>query len=250
MNIFRTSAVFLLLTSATIAHAQGIIEGVTLIQKFLPSKNKDAWPMPEINLTETASRAVANDRLAIVFFAEEDGATIEAAAQKVNVALSAAIKKSQEKDKVRIQSEGYHVVPQYDPMGLRRGWKAHAELSVEVPMEKSALLDNIGDGLAVKTLRLSVSDELHRKTEQELIQQAVQGFLLKGQAVADAIGFCGIQMTQATITHSGSDNGTPHPMPAQARTLESAIPVEAGTSRLEVAVSGMVRMVRDGCDKK
>ncbi len=190
-------------------------------------------------------REVANDWLRVTLSTTDEDADPAALAGRVNETMAWALGKARGETRVRTRSGGYNTHPVFDKNRIRR-WRASQELVIESAdfEAATALLGKLQTRLELRSMDFSVSPELRREVQDELIGEALGAFQERATLVRKKLGASGFEIVRLAIDTPG---GSAPPRPFMARssmaTAEMAPPaVAGGTSRIQVQVAATIEL--------
>ena len=201
----------------------------------------------QVELQAEASREVQNDLMNASLYAEFSDAVAARVADQLNRASADALKAAGEFPAVKARSGSNHTYPTYDRAGKATGWRGRAELRLESKDSRAmaALIGKLQSTMQLGGVSFSVSPELRRQAENELISEAVAAFRARADIAAKAIGGRSYKIRRIGL-NTGGMQPSPRPMAARALSAQSAevsTPVfEAGTSIVNVVANGMVEV--------
>jgi predicted secreted protein len=199
-------------------------------------------PPPAVTLSASATASVTNDRMVASLRAESDNADPVTAANTVNTRMAAALARAKSVKSVEAMTSGYTSY-QVTEKNQPTRWRVTQTLQLTGSdfAALSALVSQLqGDsGLVVNGINFSVSDDLRRKTEDTLTQQAIKAWQVRAADAARGFGFDAWHLGKVAI--QTGDYVRAQPMMRQASAFgASAAPVavEAGNTDVTVTVSG------------
>jgi predicted secreted protein len=212
-----------------------------------------AQPRPErpgfnqVELQAEVSREVRNDLMLASMHAEANDASAAKVADELNRVTAGALKTAGEFKAVKARSGFNQTFPVYDRNSKLTGWRGRAEIRLESKdfAAMAGLIGRLQSSMQLGAVTFTVSPELRRQAENELITEAVAAFRDRAEIAAKAIGG-----KRYRIRRIGLDTGgmfpPPRPMAAQARMAAPAEVTppafEGGTSTVRVAASGSIQV--------
>jgi len=200
-------------------------------------------PVPVISVSASSTATVPNDRLHAWFRVEVDNASAAAAAAEVNQRVARILAKLKALPDAQTSTSGYTTQQIVDKAKPTR-WRVTQTIKVEGG-DFAAIGDAAGrlqaeDGAALSGLSFGVSDELRRRTQDAITQQAIAAWRARAQAAAQGFGAAGWRTGRVTI--QAGDGPRPYPMMARAEMQMAAAPapapLEAGSTDVTVSVTG------------
>ena len=200
-----------------------------------------------VSLSASAERAVANDVLVAVLYAERSGGDQARLAEEVNRTVRGALDRAEREETVTASTLGYNTWPQYRDQVLR-GWRVRQSIRLE-SRDGEALAGLLGDlqqDLALESVGYTVSPEARAAVEEALIAEALAGFRARASLVASEMQRGGYRLVDISVNTRG---GRPQPvlMRGAAMAMESARAtapaLEGGDQTITVDVSGTVELL-------
>ena len=200
-----------------------------------------------VTLSASAGREVANDLLVAELYAQQEGTDAAGPAGEVNRRIQWALERSKRTDGIEIQTLDYHTSPIYRDQRLA-GWRVRQALRLEsTDAERlSALIGDLQERLAVRSIGYRVSPGALDAAESALVAAAIAAFQARADQVAEHFGRPGWRLVEAHV--SSTANERPPMVMARGAALraEAASPtLEAGTERVEIRVNGTVELAVD-----
>lgn len=226
----------------------GVI-GLAALMAALPASARDQGESrhggPQATLSAQASSVVVQDTVQITLASELSAASQVEAAQALNKVLDATMKQAKGHKGIEVRSGAYRVWPTSKQDSKVTEWWAHGEI-VLTSMDLDAvakLASELGDRMPIAGMSFSVSPQRRAAEEKALLEQAVQAFKVRAQALTQALGF---ESYRYRTIELGGDGAQYQPMP---RMMMSAMasdkvgaPVEAGTETVMVTVHGSIAL--------
>jgi len=207
----------------------------------------DAAPTYDrINFRVTASRDVDNDTLVAVMYHERSGQKPASMADEVNRTIAWAVDLAGKTSGIKVQTLQYRQEPIYRNQ-IISGWKVRQSIRLESE-DVAALSELVGElqsRLSVSSLRYTISAEVRRKVEDELITEALDRFKRRGKLISREIGRPDYRIVNIDIATSGGS-----PAPVRMRTVSAmaesgsvtAPTLEPGVQSVTVSVSGTIEL--------
>lgn len=194
-----------------------------------------------------ATREIANDWSTARLSVSAEGKDPALVADEVNTQMAAALKTANRASGVTVESGAYVTHPVYSSNRIVR-WRAQQEIRLESgDVDKlSELIGQLqGDRVALSGIDFSVKRETREKMEAELVEEALAAFRARAALIAKGMGARDWSLVEMNVgqqrggreQHFGGTR-------MRASTLSDAAPpsFEAGTSDLQVSVSGTVEL--------
>ena len=192
-----------------------------------------------------STRDVENDWITATVGITAEDANPAALADRINKDMAWALEQARAESKVKAKSGGYSTFPVHDDAGRIRRWQASQQLVLE-SSDSAAITRLVGAlqaRLQLQSFEFSVSEELRRKVQEELVTQALTAFRARAALVAKGLGASGFSLDDVSI-ETGPQWQPPMMMRgemAMAKSDSVAPPaVQAGTSRVAVTVNGSI----------
>lgn len=201
---------------------------------------------PQAQLQAEANAEIAQDTVKITLATELSDTTQTAVADALSKALQDTMKQAkadaQGKTAIKISSGNYRIWPMNDRDGKITNWRGRAEIlleSTDFPAA-SELAAALSDRMPVDNLRFSVSPQARAKKEEALLQEAVQAFRDRAQALTQAFGFAGYTIKEINLGGSGARYESAPRMMAMAAADKASVPLEGGTEMVSVSINGSI----------
>ena len=196
----------------------------------------------------SASKAVLQDEVQVVFTTQATGAT----AAEVNRALSDALNQARTNlavpDGVEISTGGFNVYLDYGKDNKPRGWTGRASLVVDSKKLESVsvVIEHLGKSLAVSSVRFSLSREARREQEKTLMQDLAQELGQRAGLAAQAFGFERFEIM--ALDFAGGADFSARPVMQRMAAVPTmadagpALTLEPSMTTVEISVTGQVRL--------
>lgn len=209
-------------------------------------------PPPPQNVVQLAAQGsveVSQDVLTMVMSTSRDGGEAALVQSQLKAALDGALseaKKSAQTGLLEVRTGNFSLHPRYGKDGKINGWQGSAELVLEgKDFVRIATAAGKIQTLALAGVSFSLSREQRTKVEADAQAMAIERFRAKAQDVAKAFGFHDYSLREVSV-NAGEQGYAPRlMMKARAASFaadESAVPVEAGKTTVQVNVSGSVQL--------
>jgi len=201
----------------------------------------------QVELQAEASREVQNDLMTANLYAEASDPSAAKVADQLNRVTAEALKTAGAEKAVKARSGYSQTYPVNDRNGKVTGWRGRSEIRLESKDTRAmaALVGRLQSTLQLSGVSFSVSPELRRQVENELINEAVAAFKSRADIAAKAIGGRAFKIRRIGL-NTGGMQPSPRPMLARgmaAQSAEVSTPVfEAGTSVVNVVAAGTVEV--------
>ena len=214
-----------------------------------------AQTMPHVNLqnvaqlTASGSVEVQQDLLSISMNTTRDGVDAGTVQTQLKQALDTALAQAKQAalpGQLDVGTGNFSLYPRYGKDGKINGWQGSTELVLE-GKDFARITTTAGkiQTMTLSNVSFALSREQRAKVEGDAQTLAIDRFKIKALEVAKGFGFTGYTLRDVTI--NANDQGyIPRPrmmaMQAKSDMAESAVPVEAGKSTVQVNVTGSVQM--------
>jgi predicted secreted protein len=195
---------------------------------------------PTVSVSASATTSVANDRMFALLRAEVDNADPVRAAADVNARIGKAIARAKATPGVEVKTSGYSSYQITDKTVTR--WRVQQSVSLESGdfAALAGLLTKLQseDALVMSSMSFGVGNDVRRKAEDALTQEAIKGWQARAQSASKALGFDAWRVGHVNVM-TGEPPMRPQPMMRMAAG-GSAAPVnaEGGNTDITVTVSG------------
>lgn len=200
-----------------------------------------------VELQAEAHREVANDLMTAVIFTDMNDSDAARLANTVNRSINGGILIAKGYPSVRLRTGAVQTFPVYDRSQRPSGWRSRAEIRLESKdfQATSALVASLQVTLQLGGISFSVSPDLRRLTQDELMVEAIAVFRARAEIARTALDGRSYKIRRMSINPLGSPG--PRPMVAMARAAQAQDPVaapqfEGGTSQISVVVNGSVEV--------
>jgi predicted secreted protein len=199
-----------------------------------------------IDFRVSAAREVDNDMLIAVMYYERNGQQPALLADDVNRTITWAVDLAKKRSDIKVQTLNYRQDPLYKNQTIA-GWKVRQSIRLE-STDATALSTLIGElqkRLSVASLQYTVSPDVRRSVEDELIVEALNRFGRRAELIAKELGRPDYRIVNVDIV-TADDHPGPVRMRAVATMAESgsvrAPKLEAGVQSVTVKVSGTIEL--------
>lgn len=200
-------------------------------------------PVPVVNVAASSTATVPNDRLNAWLRAEAENTSAAAAAADVNSRVTRVLAKLKALPDVQVSTSGY-TSHQVVEKGKSPRWRISQSIRVEGG-DFAAIGDAVArlqaeDGMLLSGISFGLSDELRRRTQDAITQQAIAAWRARAQSAAQGFGVAGWRPGRITI--QADEPARPYPRMARAEMSIAAasapVPLESGSTEVNVTVSG------------
>jgi predicted secreted protein len=203
----------------------------------------------QVSFRIEVGRDVENDLVTAILNVTAEALKPAKLADTINSTMSWALEQARANQKVKSRSGAYQTYPVYEDKKIVR-WRGRQELQLESQDvdRLSELVGILQSRLQMQSLQFSVSPDKRRQIEDTLIEQALTAYQQRADIIRKSLGAQGYTLLEVDIHTAGQDR--PMPVRAEAvsmlsRSSVSQPAMEQGTSRVNVQVSGKIRLLRD-----
>jgi predicted secreted protein len=223
------------------------ITQLALIAVLLPTAalSQEEKTYDRVDLSISAERAVENDLLIAIVYAEVEANRQSDAANGVNEAIRWAADRAREVDEVELQTMLYSTRPVYANERRIVGWIAQQSLRLESKNQQalSALLGDLQTRVAIQSINYGLSKTARDAAEDELIAEGLAQFNRRAALVARELGRSGVRIVHLNVGTSGGSPIAIRGMRTLGATADVAAPeIEAGVQTLFVSINGMIEL--------
>lgn len=215
----------------------------------LPAQAEDAPHYNRISLHAEASREIPHDLMLMTLYSETQHKDPGQLAGDTTRILNAALERARQVAGVKVSLGNRSSYPVYDDQGRRIvAWRERAELRLE-SADFAALsrlsADLLGE-LKIADMRFAIAEATRKKSEDELLQDAVKAFGERAQLATRALGGSGYKLVSLNLSSAGL---VPPPAPrvAMMKSMDRAAgmpapEIEAGSSQVSVGADGVIEV--------
>lgn len=209
-----------------------------------PDASASRQDRPQATLSAQASAEVPQDTAQVTLAADVSGTSQAEVSEQLNGRLDTVMKQAKGHDGIEASSGSYRIWPMTDRDGRISEWRGHAEILLESKdfPAVSQLAGQLADRMPIAGMAFSVSRERQAAEERTLMQQAVQAFQDRAQALTQALGFGAYRLYNLDL--GGAGDMPPAPMPRMMMSAmaadKAAAPVEGGRQTISVSVQGTI----------
>lgn len=196
-----------------------------------------------VHLEAQAEREVANDEIVIRFEARQQGKVPREIAARVNADMEWALKEAKRFPAVTASTESYSTTPVYEK-GLVQSWQARQELRLRAGDIAAAteLAGVLQERLQLSGMQFQPTRMLRERTADELVEEAVKAFHHRAGIVGKQMDGREYRIVDLHVSTQAGGGPMPYAERAMMMAKDAGAPaVEAGTSVIQVTVSGSVQ---------
>ncbi|UVE18538.1 SIMPL domain-containing protein [Pseudomonas sp. LS44] len=203
----------------------------------------------QIALRAEVSQDVAHDLMHVTLYSEGQDSDPAKLAASITQSLNKALDTARQDKKVTVTLGSRNSYPIYDKDGQQiTGWRERAELRLESAdfAVLSTLTSKLLGDLKMAAMTFAISKPSRKKSEDELLKQAVDAFKERAQLATAALGGKGYKLVSLNLNSSGFRPMMMQRMDAApaAMSMSKAAPqqIEAGTSEVTVNADGVIEV--------
>lgn len=206
----------------------------------------DATRYNTVDLQAAAQREVGNDTLGASLFAELTEADAAKLADSLNRNTADSLAVAKEFTSVRVRSGNNQTYPVYDRAQRLIAWRGRAELRLESKDFQAAatLIGRLQSRMQLGQIGFSVSPEVRKAAEDEIIGDAIKAFRARADIVRASLGGRGYKIRRLAVNTGGGF--VPRPLMARAGVAAAegvaTPPLEGGVSQITVSVNGTIEV--------
>ena len=203
-----------------------------------------APPVPVVTVSAAATVTLPNDRMHAWLRAEAESPSAATAAAEVNARVAKALARIKAVPGVKVSTSGYatnQIVEKLKPTRWRVAQSVKLE-GADFPA-LAALIAKLQDedAMLLSGMSFALSEDARKLAEDGVTQQAIKSWQQRAQNAAQGLGYGAWRAGRVNV--QTSDAGRPYPMMARGESMAMAasappLPVEAGTTDVNVTVSG------------
>ena len=208
---------------------------------------ENTLPYERVGFVVSAEKEVENDVLTAILSASQTGQDSAKLADEVNQAIVWAMDIAKKQTAVDSLTLGYTTNPVYRDQRVD-GWQVSQRIELKSKDSKtlSSLLGELQAKLRVESINYSISTEVQKTTEEQLINEALDGFKQRATQVQKNMGRANYRVVRLDI-QTASDFQQPFPMAAASEggsfSRSVAPPVlEAGKQKVRVMVNTEIEL--------
>ena len=207
----------------------------------------DAAPTYDrVNFRVSAMQEVDNDTLVAIMYYERNGQQPTSMADDVNRTVAWAVDLAGKTSGIKVQTLQYRQEPIYHKQSIS-SWRVRQSIRLESTdvTALSSLIGELQNRLSISSLRYTISSEVRREVEDELITQALDRFKRRGKLIAGELGRPDYRIVNIDVATAGGS-----PVPVRMRSVSAmaesskvtAPTLEPGVQTVTVQVSGTIEL--------
>ncbi|MGI2325877.1 MULTISPECIES: SIMPL domain-containing protein [Methylococcus] len=200
-----------------------------------------------IDLASEARGDVENDILVAVLSSEMDGPKAAALAAEVNKTIAKAVERIKQQSEIKVQTAGYQTAPIYQKERIG-GWRVKQSIRLESTdaAKLGGLLGELQQQLHLESIDYETSPQRRKEAENGLIKEALGAFRQRAELLTRELGRSRYRIVALRVDTGGAPVRPMAPgIRAMAAEAAAPVPIEAGTQRIEVNVSGTIELQAD-----
>ena len=236
MHTFRRSAALLALTVGSVAS--------------LPALAADELHYNQISLRAEVSTEVARDLMIVTLYTEEQNTDPAKLAADVSTTMNKALAQAKQVKDITLRQGSRNSYPIYDGDNRKiSAWRERAELRLESAdfAALSQLTGQLLQQLKMGNMSFSIASATQKKTEDALLQDAINAFKARAQLATNALGGKDYKLVSLSLNGGGFQAPMPMRMGAMKSMAEAdAAPtpeIEAGSSQVSVNADGVIEVL-------
>lgn len=196
-----------------------------------------------VQLSASAQTQVDNDTVIAVMYSQEEGGDAVQLTGLVNERVTKAVELLQQHESIKFQTSAYSTSPVYHKNKVT-GWRVRQTLRLESKdmALMSKVVGQMQQTLALQRLSFTVSPELKKKTDDQLIDEALIGFQQRALRITQQLGRKNYKIVDIDVSTSTGHYPRPQFEAAVMASKAAAPAIEAGEQTLQVRVSGQIEM--------
>jgi predicted secreted protein len=204
----------------------------------------------QVSFQVEVGRDVGNDRMLAILNATAEEKKPADLADRINSTMTWALEQARANKQVTLRSGSYQTYPVYGENRKIVRWRGRQELQLESQDvdQLSQLVGTLQSQLQMQSLQFSVSHDRRQQVENELIEQALEAYQARAEIVRKSLGAKTYRLMDINIHSAGRSPVIPmraEAVSTMSRSSVSKPALEQGTSRVDVQVSGKIRLLRD-----
>ncbi len=214
----------------------------------LPSVADDAH-YNQVALRAEVSQDVAHDLMNVTLYTETQNSDPAKLAADTTETLNIAIERARQAKGVNVKLGSRNSYPIYDNNGQQiTGWRERGEIRLESAdfAALSKLTADLLKDLKMGNMDFAISNATRKKSEDELLKEAVAAFKARADIATAAVGGKSYKLVSLNLNSAGFQPIRPMRMDAMASSMmsKSAAPqeIESGTSEVTVAADGVIEV--------
>lgn len=215
---------------------------------LLPPAQAEEPRYNQIGLRAEVNREVAHDRMHVLLYSEAQHSDPARLSAQTTETLNRAVQRARATKGVEVSLGSRHSSPVYDDKGRKIvAWRERAELRLDSAdfATLAQLSAGLLDELQMADMHFSLSTDSRKRSEDQLLREAVAAFKARAQLVSEAMGARSYRVVRLDLNAGGG----PRPpllrsMAAKTMSMDSAPApeIEAGSSELTFNADGVIEV--------
>ncbi|NKB38506.1 MAG: DUF541 domain-containing protein [Gammaproteobacteria bacterium] len=198
----------------------------------------------QVNMQAQVERDVPNDEMQVMLVSERQGKNATSLSRDVNAEVKWALNLAKRNKDIKVSTRAYQTYPVYKNQDVV-GWRVSQEVQLKSHNMAglSELVGELQEKLQVRQMLFSASKASRDVIESELIEEAMQAFKRRALILKKHMDNKDYRIVNLHINTSGQSPQYLRAQRSSMKTMEmaSAPAVEAGTSKINVTVSGSIQ---------
>lgn len=206
----------------------------------------------QIALRSEVSQTVAHDLMRVTLYSEAQNSDPAKLAADTTNTLNQALQQARKSTGVTISMGSRNSYPVYDNNKSEdnpriSAWRERAEIRLESAdfASLSKLTGELLQQLKMGDMSFSVASPTQKKTEDALLQDAINAFKARAQLATSALGGKSYKLVSLSINGGGFQNPRPMRMQMESMSMAKSAPtpeIEAGSSQVSVNADGVIEV--------
>jgi predicted secreted protein len=201
----------------------------------------------QIALRAEVSQEVAHDLMQVTLYSEAQNKDPAKLAAGITSTINTALQQARQSTGVTISLGSRNSYPVYDDNQRISAWRERAELRLESAdfAALSKLTGELLQQLKMGSMSFSVAGPTQKKTEDALLQDAINAFKARAQLATSALGGTSYKLVSLSINGGGFQRPQPMRMQMDSMSLAKSAPtpeIEAGSSQVSVNADGVIEV--------
>jgi predicted secreted protein len=206
----------------------------------------------QIALRTEVSQTVAHDLMQVTLYSEAQHQDPAKLAADITNTINAALQQARKSSGVTISLGSRNSYPVYgdnkgDDQPRISAWRERAEIRLESAdfAALSKLTGELLQQLKMADMSFSVASPTQKKTEEALLQDAINAFKARAQLATTALGGKDYKLVSLSLNGGGFQSPRPMRMQMDSYSMAKAAPtpeIEAGSSQVSVSADGVIEV--------
>ncbi|MFZ3183770.1 MAG: hypothetical protein A2Y50_04460 [Pseudomonadales bacterium RIFCSPLOWO2_12_59_9] len=201
----------------------------------------------QIALRAEVSQEVAHDLMQVTLYSEAQNKDPAKLAAGITTSINAALQQARKSSGVTISLGSRNSYPVYDDDQRISAWRERAEIRLESAdfATLSKLTGELLQQLKMGGMSFSVANPTQKKTEDALLQDAINAFKARAQLATTALGGKSYKLVSLSLNGGGFQPPRPMRMQMDSMSMAKSAPtpeIEAGSSQVSVNADGVIEV--------